>query len=140
MTLNTDFLDRCIRTLEASFDQLQHVESDDIFYDIFRASCVKEFEIILEQCGRLLKKRLRPYFASNQQADELPFKSVFRHAAQHGLISIEACERWLEYRDSRNDTAHKYGEAFADATLELVPRFAADAKHLAAIISEPFDD
>ena len=140
MKLNTDFLDRCIRTLEASFDQLRHVESDDIFYDIFRASCVKEFEIILEQCGRLLKKRMRPYFASNKQADKLPFKSVFRHAAQHGLISVEACERWLEYQDIRNDTTHKYGEAFADATLELLPRFAADAKQLAVIVGEPFDD
>lgn len=140
MKLNTDFLDRCIQTLEASFDQLQHVGPDDIFYDIFRASCVKEFEIIQEQCGSLLKKRLRPYFASNKQADKLPFKSIFRHAAQHSLISIETCERWLKYRDSRNDTTHKYGEAYADATIELLPRFTADAKQLAAIIGEPFDD
>lgn len=139
MKLSTDFLDRCIQTLDASFERLQHVEPDDIFYDIFRASCVKEFEIILEQCGSLLRKRLRPYFASNQQADRLPFKPVFRHAAQRGLITVEACERWLMYRDSRNDTAHRYGKAFADATLALVPQFTVDAKDLATLIGEPFN-
>ena len=27
---------------------------------------------------------------------------------------MEACERWLAYRDNRNDTAHNYGEEFAE--------------------------
>ncbi len=140
MRLNTDFLERCIRTLEAALDRIQAVETGDVAYDIFRAACVKEFEIILEQCGSLLKKRLRPYFASNRQADQLAFKPVFRHAARHGLVSVEECERWLEYRDHRNDTAHLYGEAFAEVTLELLPRFVADARRLAATVAEPFDD
>ncbi len=140
MRLNTDFLERCIRTLEAALDRIQAVEADDVAYDIFRAACVKEFEIILEQSGRLLKKRLRPYFALNRQADELAFKPVFRHAARHGLVSVEECERWLEYRDHRNNTAHLYGEAFAEATLKLLPEFVADARRLAATIAEPFDD
>lgn len=140
MRLDTDFLDRCVGTLGAALERLEAVEDDPVAYDIFRAGCVKEFEIILEQCGSLLKKRLRPYFASNRQADTLVFKAAFRHAARHGLIPVEACERWLGYRDSRNDTAHKYGEAFAEAVLELLPRFVADAEQLAAIIGEPFDD
>ena len=139
MKLNTDFLDRCIRTLEAALDQLQTVEADDITYDIFRAACVKEFEIILEQCGNLLRKCLRPYFTSNKQADTLNFKDVFRHAAHHNLIPVEACERWLQYRDSRNETTHLYGEAFAETALELLPEFTADAKELAGIIAEHFD-
>ena len=42
----------------------------------FRAACVKQFEIIQEQCGSLLKKRLRPYFASNRQTNELAFKLI----------------------------------------------------------------
>ena len=43
---------------------------------------VKEFEIVLEQSGKLLTKRLRPYFASNRQADKLTFKNAFRHAGR----------------------------------------------------------
>ena len=77
MTINTDFLTRCIDTLESASDELQRRGPDDAFYDIFRAAAVKEFEIILEQCGSLLKKQLRPYFASNRQADRLTFKDAF---------------------------------------------------------------
>ena len=140
MPINTDFLMRCINTLEAAFEQLQQRELSDTFYDIFRAASVKEFEIVLEQSGSLLKKRLRPYFASNRQADRLTFKNAFRHAAKHDLISVEAAERWFAYRDNRNDTAHDYGEAFAETTLKLLPDFITDARDLARIISEGADD
>lgn len=139
MNLNTDALSRCIQTLEAALGHLDTVPEGDVLYDIFRAACVKEFEIILEQSGRLLKKRLRPYFASDGQADQLAFKSIFRHAAKHSLITVEACERWLLYRDNRNDSAHEYGDAFAEAALNLMPEFLGDAKDLAAVIGEPFD-
>ena len=126
--------------METAFDQLQQHEAGDIACDIFRAACVKEFELVLEQSGGLLKKRLRPYFASNRQADRLTFKNRFRHAAKHGLISVESCERWLEYRDNRNDTAHQYGEGFAETTLKLFPRFIDDAKEMAQVIAEGSND
>ena len=140
MNINTDFLDRCIQTLETAFTQLAQHEPGDITYDIYRAACVKEFEIVLEQSGNLLKRRLRPYFASNRQADRLTFRDIFRHAAKHGLISVESCERWLEYRNNRNDTAHDYGEGFAETTLKLLPGFIDDAKELAGVIAGAFDE
>ncbi len=140
MTINTDFLTRCIQTLEEAFRQLQRHEEGSMGYDILRAACVKEFELILEQGGSLLKKRLRPYFASNRQADSLSFKNLFRHAAKHGLITVESCERWLEYRDNRNDTAHHYGEGFAETTIKLIPRFIVDSRDLAHVIAQAADD
>ena len=139
MNINTDFLVRCIGTLEAAHAALPDHEPDSVMYDIYRAACVKEFELALEQSGKLLKKRMRPYFASNRQADRLNFKDCFRHAAKHGLISVEACERWMTYRDNRNSTVHDYGEQFAEATLKLLPEFIADATQLAAVIAEPID-
>ena len=140
MAINTDFLVRCIDTLNAAFKHLQQCGREDVFYDIFRAASVKEFEIVLEQSGSLLKKRLRPYFASNRQVDRLTFKNAFRHAAKHGLITVEACERWMTYRDNRNDTAHDYGKGFAEATLKLLPDFIADSRALAGVIAEGTDD
>ena len=104
---------------------------DDIMYDIYRAACVKEFELVLEQSGKLLRKRLAAYLASNRQADRLAFKDLFRHAARHGLMEASSAERWLVYRDNRNDTAHDYGEDFAETTLKLLPAFMEDAKALA---------
>ncbi len=60
MAINTDFLVRCINTLESACEHLQQREPSDELYDIFRAASVKEFELVLEQSGRLLTKRLRP--------------------------------------------------------------------------------
>ena len=141
MSIDTTFLRRCIQTLERALEEIsERSDADDIIYDIYRAACVKEFELVLEQSGRLLRKRLGPFFSSNRQADRLTFKDLFRHAARHGLITPETVERWFIYRDNRNDTAHDYGEGFAEATLKLLPGFIADAKTLADMIEETDDD
>ena len=136
MNINTDYLDRCIETLESAFNLLQQREPKEIDYDIYRSAGVKEFEIIAEQCGSLLKKRLRDYFASNREADELYFKDIFRHAAKHGLITGDECERWLQYRDYRNDAAHHYGEDYAEEVLIVLPAFIEDAKALCQVIGQ----
>lgn len=132
--IDTTFLKKCIHTLEKAYTALQNHTPQDSVYDIYRAACVKEFELILEQSGKLLKKKLRPYFASNKMADQLSFKDIFRYAAKHSLIDIAACERWLLYRDNRNSTAHDYGESFAEKTLTLLPNFISDAQQLTAVI------
>ncbi|MXZ19822.1 MAG: nucleotidyltransferase [Caldilineaceae bacterium SB0665_bin_25] len=140
MAISTEQIRRCIRTLRAARDGLQQYEAGDVLYEICRAACVKEFELVLEQSGRLLRRRLRPYFASNRQADQLTFNDVFRYAAKHCLISGDACERWLEYRAMRNETAHEYGEHFAERTLEALSTFIADAEELVYAIEEGQDD
>ena len=135
-SIDATFLRRCLRTLEHALTALRDSDPGTIEYDVFRAACVKEFELVLEQSGKLLRKRLAHYLASHRQADRLAFKDLFRHAARHGLITTDACERWLEYRDGRNETAHDYGEVFAEATLELLPAFISDAGGLADMIEE----
>ena len=140
MSINTTFLRRCIVSLERAFEGITRQEDcDDVMYDIYRAACVKEFELVLEQSGKLLRKRLAAWFASNRQADRLHFKDLFRHAARHDLMDCETVERWLRYRDNRNFTAHDYGQDFAEATLKLLPAFIGDAKTLADVIERPDD-
>lgn len=140
MSIDTSFLRRCIKTLELALEGIgKHRDTDNALYDIYRAACVKEFELILEQSGKLLRRRLTSFFAGNREADRLTFKDLFRHAVKYGLVDIETTERWFYYRDNRNDTAHNYGENFAEATLKLLPGFIADAKALADVI-EAGDD
>lgn len=139
MSIDTNFLRRCIDTLELALEHLQGVAEEDIIYDLHRAACVKEFELVLEQSGKLLRKRLTPYFASNRQVDRLAFKDLFRHAAKHGLIECDTVERWFRYRDNRNQTAHDYGSGFAEATVKLLPGFIADANALADVIERKAD-
>ncbi len=134
MDIDTSGFRRCIDTLEAAFAHLQREGPDGPMRDIFHAACAKEFELVLDIGGALLRRRLRDFFASGHKADRLTFGDAFRHAAKHALISAEACERWLRYRDIRNASAHDYGERFAETALELIPAFAADARALADAI------
>jgi len=134
MNIDTTFLKRCIRTLEKALTLLEKSDPESIDYDMYRSACIKEFEIILEQSGKLLRKSLKLYMHSSKAVDELYFKDVYRHATQKGIITDEACERWLIYRDNRNSTAHDYGVHFAENTLELLPDFISDALSLAESI------
>jgi len=134
--IDTTFLEKCISTLDKALHLLNNSGQEQIDHEIYRSACVKEFEIILEQSGKLLRKALKPYFHSSAAVDKLIFKDVFRHAALHQIISHDACERWLQYRDSRNSTAHDYGENFAEQTLAFLPQFVADATALANAIKK----
>ncbi len=140
MPIDTAFFLRCILTLEQAHSLLLKAEPDSIEYEMYRSACVKEFELILEQSGKLLKKCLKPYFHSAKAVDRLVFKDIFRHAGQYDLIPVDRVEHWLEYRDNRNDTAHNYGVHFADTTLKLIPQFIDDAKALEQVIKGQIHD
>ena len=127
MKLNFDHLQRCSLTLERSLESLAKAEAGSVDYEVFRNAVIKSFELTLETAGKLLRKVLKQYVGSPKTVDALVFKDVLRHAALHGLLSAEELERWLVYRDSRNDTAHNYGEAFAESTLRLITDFQRDA-------------
>ncbi|MDE0093245.1 MAG: nucleotidyltransferase substrate binding protein [Gammaproteobacteria bacterium] len=102
-------------------------------------SCIKKFEVVIEQCGKLMRKLLAPYLSSNKKADSLTFKDLFRQGNRSGLMDVGTTERWLGYRDLRNDTAHEYGEKFAENTLKQLPLFIENAKLLADTIERSND-
>lgn len=128
--INTDYLQKCIDTLERSYQMLLSAEEGTIDHESYR----KTFEMTLEQSGRLLKKRIAPYFSSKRAADMLTFKDIFRHAHKYSLLTDAETERWMKYRDNRNSTAHDYGQRFAEETLSLIEDFLADAKRLKEVI------
>lgn len=132
--INTEYLEKCILTLEKSYEMLLKSEEGSIDYELYRNSLVKGFEMTLEQSGKLLKKVLNPYFASKKAVDMLSFKDIFRQAHKHSLISEDETKRWMKYRDNRNSTAHDYGQAFAEETLSLVKDFLVDVKNLKKVI------
>lgn len=134
MNVETAYLERCIATLDKALALLKQSDPEVIDYDMYRSACVKEFEIILEQSGKLLRKVLKPFFHSSQAVDQLVFKDVFRHAVLRNILTAEAGERWLQYRDNRNSTAHDYDANFAEETVTLLPQFIADAIALADAI------
>ena len=79
-SINTEYLSRHLETLEKSYELIKTAQPDSIDYEVYRNSLVKGFEITLEQSGRLLRKKLVPYFASKKMVDTLSFKDLFRYA------------------------------------------------------------
>lgn len=135
MTLRTDQLDRCLKTLRLSLSLIAQSAPGTTAYEVFRNAVVKGFELSLETSGKLLRKALKVYGATPKAIDELAFKDVFRHAAKHGLIAPDAVDRWFTYRDNRNVVAHDYGEKFAEVTLRLMPAFIDDVEGLIATLT-----
>lgn len=136
MLIDTEYYERCIQTLDRAYSLLLQAVPDSIDYEMYRSACIKEFELVLEQSGKLLRKVMKPFFHSSKAVDELHFKDVFRHAVKHVLINEVECERWMKYRDNRNSTAHDYGVHFAVETLVLLPTFIADAKQLVIVLNK----
>ena len=52
------------------------------------------------------------------------------------VVNGAEVERWFGYRDNRNQTAHEYGEAFAEHTLSLLPAFLDDVARLAEALEQ----
>lgn len=140
MTLSTDHLKRCIRTLESSLAFYQRAEADSIDREVFRNAIVKGYELAQETSFKLLKRALKDFGYGGQKLDATPVRELLRLAATHGLMTLEEVERWFAYRDNRNNTAHDYGEAFAKETLVLLPGFLNDATTLESVLRARFGE
>ena len=132
--INTEYLDKCLQTLEMSYTLIKNAEKGSIAYEMYRNALVKGFELTLEQSGKLLRKKLIPYFASKKDVDILNYKDIFREAHKRSLIDEACVNRWFKYRDNRNHTAHDYGVSFAEDTLALMDEFLDDVVALQQVI------
>lgn len=139
MSLNTAHLLRTADTLEQALLAIGQQEDSSVLYDLYRNATIKSFELSLETAGKLLRKALKAYSATPHSVDALMFNDVLRHAGKHSLFSSAEVERWLHYRANLNNTAHDYGEAFANQTLVLLPGYLTDVRQLAPRIQAVFD-
>ncbi len=136
VNLKMDHLLRCIQTLESSLMLYNQSEPESINREVFRNAIIKGYELIQEISFKMLKKSLLNFGYGSRKLDSTTVKEILRLAVTHGLISSEEVERWFQYRDNRNNTAHDYGEGFAQETLLLLPTFIADSKRLEAVLRE----
>jgi len=140
MTLSTDHLNRCIRTLESSMEMYRQSKPESIEQEVFRNAIVKGYELSQETSFKLLKRALKDFGHGGKRLDALPVKELLRLSATHGLMTLEEVERWFSYRDNRNNTAHDYGEGFAKETLVLLPGFIRDARALEVALRARFGE
>ena len=138
--INTDNLTRSVNTLELALEGLRGQEPGELMYGVYRGACMNEFQVVIELTASLLRRRLRPYFATVRQVSDLTFGQVFREAARLHLISLDECRRWLNYRDYRNTIAHRYGREFAEQALTVLPALIEDARRIAEVIGAETDE
>lgn len=132
--LNIEHLRRCMKTLDSSLTLYRQAEADSIDQEVFRNAIVKSYELAQETAFKLLKKALKAYGHGAKKLESTPIKDILRLAAAHDLLTLAEVERWFAYRDNRNNTAHDYGQQFADETLVLLPAFLDDIATLADVL------
>ena len=132
--LNIEHLRRCMQTLDSSLLLYQKAEIGSINQEVFRNAIVKSYELTQETAFKLLKKALRVYGHGGKKLEATTIKDLLRLSAVHDLMTLSEVERWFRYRENRNNTAHDYGEQFADKTLVLIPEFLQDIATLADVL------
>ena len=71
--ISTEYLQKCIATLEKSYEMLNQAQEGTIDYELYRNSLVKGFEMILEQSGKLLRKKITPFLATKKSGRCIDF-------------------------------------------------------------------
>jgi nucleotidyltransferase substrate binding protein (TIGR01987 family) len=123
-----------MKTLDSSLVFYQAAESDSIEQEVFRNAIIKGYELTQETAFKLLKKALKAFGHGGKKLEATPVKDILRLAAVHDLLTLPEVERWFAYRNNRNNTAHDYGEQFANDTLTLIPTFLQDIATLADVL------
>ena len=124
----------CVEAINDAVELINATPNNPKLLRIYRGSALKEFEIVLEQTGRLLRQALS--YQTEKSTKSLSYKDVFRQAVTSMLISPEEAERWFEYRDLRNESAHEYGQDMANQLIEVMDKFVVDARKLLTAIGE----
>lgn len=139
MNIDTNYMHERVAKLELALSALKPKEAtNDAGCDayVYQAICAEEFERILKQGHKLLRRCLTAYTSSNLEVDRMVFKDVFRHAAKHDLLNDEAVTRWFAYRDTYNRTANESELEISEEILEMLPAFIVDAKALTDAIEK----
>ncbi|MFH1717384.1 MAG: nucleotidyltransferase substrate binding protein [Planctomycetota bacterium] len=92
-----------------------------------KAGVIQNFEFTYELCWKFMRRWLESNLGSVYVAG-VARRQLFRLSAENRLLGD--VDRWMEYHDARNETAHTYDEGTAEDVLETAHRFLADAREL----------
>jgi len=127
-----------ITNLENAYSTLNECYKDyeanqtSVFLEYIADSCVKRFEYTLETAWKLVKKILIQKYGKTDA--ELTMNNIFRFMQGYGYA--EDWERWKNYYEKRNNTAHEYNLVKARTLVDLVPDFLKDTEFLISKLKE----
>ena len=131
MKLDLSSLRKAVESLEKALQ----VADDGVFMSrlnneqkqTIRSGVIQNFEFTYELCWKFMQRWLQVNLGSAYIAG-VSRRQLFRLSAEHRLIGD--VNRWMEYHDARNETAHTYDENAAEDVFEAAQKFLADARGL----------
>ena len=118
-----EFLERTIKVAERSLTD----GSDEDTVEALRAGVIQNFEFTYELCWKFMRRWLEVNLGT-VYVEGVSRRELFRLSAEHRLITD--VERWMEYHEDRNETAHTYNEETAQAVYVTACEFVLNARLL----------
>lgn len=118
-------LEEAYKTLKTCYSDYESNQTSSLL-EYIADSCVKRFEYALETSWKLAKKVFIQNYGKTEK--ELTMNNIFRLMQGYGFI--ENWERWRNYYQKRNDTAHEYNLVKSRKIIEIIPDFLKDTEML----------
>jgi len=115
------------KTIRVSDDDAFMSQLDEDQKQAVKAGVILNFEFTYELCWKFMRRWLQVNLGSVYVAG-VTRRQLFRLSAEHRLLSD--VDRWMEYHDARNETAHTYDESTAEDVFETAHQFLVDAQLL----------
>lgn len=131
MKIDITNLQTALNTLKNSMTTLEANRTCD-FVDMLEDSCIKRFEYTLELARKLMKRVLKQIYGKAEE--ELTVNNTFRF--MQGYKFIEDWERWRDYNEQRNNTAHEYNLEKSRRLINIIPQFIKDTDFLIKNLEE----
>jgi len=131
MKLDLSSLSKAVESLEKTIrvaddsSFMSRLEEDQ--KQAVKAGVIQNFEFTYELCWKFMRRWLEVNLGSVYVAG-VTRRQLFRLSAEHRLLSD--VDRWMEYHDARNETAHTYDESTAEDVFDTANQFLADAQKL----------
>lgn len=94
--------------------------------EFIRDACIKRFEYCYEFATKMITRHLSLTEDDPIEVKAMTFQDKIRRAYEITLIP-NSWDRWWHYRDDRAATAHGYSKDRAEALVENLPKFHAEA-------------
>lgn len=131
MKLDLSSLRKAVESLEKTLkvvdDRVFMARLNDDQKDAVRAGVIQNFEFTYELCWKFMRRWLEVNLGSTY-VEGVTRRELFRLSAENRLLAD--VDRWMEYHDARNETAHTYDEDTAQDVFQTASSFLADAKKL----------
>jgi nucleotidyltransferase substrate binding protein (TIGR01987 family) len=134
MQLDFSSFKKALASLNRALQRSQTAPGDEELRD----AVIQRFEYTYELSWKMLKRQLEQESPNPSLIDQLSYRDLLREAAQAGIIP--EVERWMDYRELRNITAHTYDDLKAQRVYDAVDEFYTDASALLKALEERSHD